>query len=233
MEPNNDALFDELRKIMDGAKAALASDQEESLVLMAKTCEYAWSAHTDDPINSEHTLFVAYNANDEDEEDPNAVTLDPHNLADLEDKTNVAKLAVRRAMGSPNLGMFLMGLTDLTATIAMEYNMEALVSIARVHLDYGTFSVYVTGGGVLLCRHHADADTIQTLWCEWEDGYTLNLPDDLTDDEHKVADSAARGFTLPKLLAKTFERSFPLMGMEATANIKAKVEGMLREDDDN
>lgn len=232
MEENNDALFDELRRIMDGAKASLATDQEEAVVLMAKTCESAWSDDEAENGKRENELFVAMNAPEGAEEDPNAVTLDPSNLSSLADQGHVSRLAVQRAMGTEHYDKFVLALVDLNATIAMEEAMDPLVWIVRTQQDYGTFSVYITAGGVLFCRHYKDGD-FQTFWCEWEDDYRIGIPSDLTDAEEKAARNGIRGFITPKQLRANFPRTFSLMAMEATSNIRDHIRHSDREDDDN
>lgn len=234
MDDNNDDLFAEVRRIMEGAKASLVTDQEEQIVLMAKTCERAWTLEDDKRTEREHELYVAVKADGTEDNDPNSVTLDPNDLQALEDQSNVARLRVSRAMGTDDQPKFITALTDLNATIAMEHSMDPLAWIVRTHGDNdSTFSVYVTAGGVLLCRRDKDGE-FQTFWSDWDKNNAISIPDDLSKNEANIVGAACRGFVLPKELAATFPRAFALLAMEAVSNIKDSVERRMEsEDDDN
>jgi hypothetical protein len=232
MDDNNDDLFAEVRRIMDGAKSALATDQEEAIIVMARTCESAWSDDEAENGKRDNELFVATIAPKDMEADPDAITLDPSNLRDLEDQSDIARLAVQRAMGTDDYDKFIPALVDLNATIAMEDAMDPVMWVVRTQQDYGTFSVYIASGGVLFCRNERDGD-FQTFWCEWEDNHRIVIPNDLTDAESRAARNSITGFVTPKQLRATFPRTFSLMAMEANSNIRDHVMRNDQEDDDN
>jgi hypothetical protein len=220
----NDELMAELKAIMDQAGESLSSDQETHMVTTLRAMEQVWWENHYDL--APYALFVLSQA--EEGEDEGEMRLDPMGIEGDSDAT-LAKCS--QAFSTDEFSTFVMGVTDLTATVALATGGHAYGYATRTVLEDGSvFSVLAANAGVAMVRRHSDR--IGTYFSEYGDLYTIDAPDDLTKQESTMLAATVMGWTLPKRLASAFPLGFKAMGIEAMMKIR-DVAQQHREDDDN
>lgn len=219
----NDDLMAELRAIMDEAGKSIASDQETHMVTTLRAMEQVWWENHDDL--APYTLFVLSQV--EEGEGEGEKRLDPMGVEGDPDAT-LAKCS--QAFATEHYPTFIMGVTDLTATVALASAGHAYGYATRTVLEDGSvFSVLAANGGVAMVRRYTDR--IGTFFTEYGEIYTVDAPDDLTKEESSILGATVMGWTLPKRLASAFPLGYKAMGIEAMMRIREAAE-QHREDDD-